>query len=147
MKKAVVAVKKISEIKKAIATTPVKTFAEVMQSAKNKAQSSAKTVQKDFLTTFFNREQHNRGRTETSSSRSIDVFEILCLAMGIVGIVISWIPFVGFITPAVSLVGAYKTKRKNSKLRLAGILLSIVSITICVSIMVVLAVKPSVLGI
>ena len=110
---------------------------------------TSKPAENDFLTAFFNK-QRNRGFTahvhKSTDKVSTDVFEILCLAMGIIGLLISWIPFACFITPSISLVSAYKTKRKSG-LRLAGIILSVVSIIICASIMIILGVNPAVFGI
>lgn len=141
-KQKIVEIRRTVSVKKPIAVT------EQGLTRFNKIKNS-KPAEKDFLLSFFNR-QRDRGFTthvhKSSDKASTDVFEILCLAMGIVGIIISWIPFVGFVTPAVSFMSAYKT-RKNTNFRMAGIILSLVSIIICASIMITLAVKPSVFGI
>ena len=124
-------------------------FSNVVKHDLSKSYKQPAKTNKDFLTSVFNT-QRARGFTthvhKSTDKVSTDVFEILCLAMGIISVTISWIPFAGFVTPVVSFMSAYKTKKK-SNLRLAGIVLSLASIIICASIMITLAVKPSVFGI
>lgn len=110
-------------------------------------------AKKDVLTELFNKPRktgYEKPRAEekriVGKKTTTDILEITCLIAGIVGLTISWMPFIGFVAPAVSFIAAYRIKKKDSKFKLMGIVLSLISVIICISIMITLAVNPAVFG-